>query len=216
MTISRARPDRLLLCEGPDDAAFFREFISSRGLPDFRIEHNGTRSDPRGGHSKFVNGLRAHFELHGNKRFKEVVLVADADENPGTRFAEVRDQVEKYFKFSPSAPRARAKGPPGVTVLLMPWDDEPGNLESACVDAAMSADSAMASHVHNFASVANVDKWRSETRQKEMKLRANLAARCERNPFVSLRDVFVEPAYRSLIPLSDKSFDRLADFFRGF
>jgi hypothetical protein len=74
----------------------------------------------------------------------------------------------------------------------------------------------MGGFVDQFASQAKVDKWKSECRKKEMWLRSDLAARCERDPFVSLRNVFSDKTNRWLIPLDDPSFKKIHDAMAKF
>lgn len=210
-------PKRLLLCEGPDDREFFRLFIETRGLPRFRVRHNGTKDDPKGGNTKFIPGLRAHYELAGSlNRFNQVLIVSDNDDNPGASFENVKQQVETFFQFAPDAPRESAQGPPLVQILMIPWDDKPGNLETLCLDAAKNAQANIAGFVDQFAAQAQVDRWSNENRKKEMWLRSNLAARCERDPFVTLRNVFTDQRNQHLIPLDHASFQNISDVLTSF
>ena len=77
---------QLLLCEGPDDREFFRALINARTLPNFRTKFNGTPTDPRGGNTKFVPGLRIHYELGGSRQFQKVLVVSDNDDQPAESF----------------------------------------------------------------------------------------------------------------------------------
>lgn len=210
------QPNQLLLCEGPDDREFFRALIEARALPKFRARHNGTREDPRGGNTKFGPGLRAHYEISGNRRFRKVLIVSDNDDNPAESFDRVRQQVERYFGFAPGAAREIVPGPPSVMILMIPWDGERGNLEALCLDAAKNADARVSADVDNFAAQVQVDRWDNDNRKKEMWLRSNLAARCEREPFVTLRNVFTNPRHQYLIPLDDPSFRDIADVLSTF
>jgi hypothetical protein len=133
------RPHRLLLCEGPDDAEFFRALIEVRGgAPTYRVRHNGTKADPRGGNTKFVSGLKAHYELDGP--FSKVLIVSDNDDEPSVSFPLIQEQVKKYFGFAPTTPREVALGPPKVSILMLPWDKDAGNLETLCIEAARTKD----------------------------------------------------------------------------
>ena len=48
----------------------------------------------------------------------------------------MRKQIEKYFGFAPNQPRQVSNGPPKVSILMIPWDGQVGNLESLCIEAA--------------------------------------------------------------------------------
>jgi hypothetical protein len=207
------QPRRLLLCEGPDDALFFRALIEARRLPAFRVKHNGTKSDPRGGNTKFGSGLKAHYELQGGRRrFDKVLIVSDNDDNPQDSFDRVRGQVEQFFPFAaPTAPGTSVPGPPLVRIQMIPENVEVDDLETLCLEAARHADAAIASHVDNFAALVGTDRWPHERRSKEMWLRSNLAARCQRDPFVTLQNVFTNRHHQNLIPLNHPSFQNISD-----
>ena len=99
---------------------------------------------------------------------------------------------------------------------MVPWDKETGNLECLCIEAATNKNKNLGSLTSQFAAQAGVDKWKSECRRKEMWLRANLAVRCEWDPFVSLRNVFSDTGNRDLIPLADNSFKKIHDALVSF
>jgi hypothetical protein len=207
---------RLILCEGPDDREFFVALLAARQeLPRFRVKHNGTtRNRQRGGNSSFVSGLRAYYELEGP--FDQVLIVSDNDEDPNASFAKVRSQVLDYFQFAPDRPRVFAGNRPKAMILMLPWDDEPGNLELACLEAAQRGPRRLTDEVERFALVCRVDDWNSAVKPKEMRLRSNLAVRCERDPFVTLRNVFSNPAHAGLVPLNDPSFNGIGDVLATF
>ena len=210
-------PRRLLLCEGPDDREFFKLLIQAREIPTFRVRHNGTKHDPTGGNTKFVSGLRAHYEIPGGlRRFDKVLIVSDNDDEPDASFVRVRDQIQTYFGFAPQAPNESVNGPPLLKIQMLPADGEPGNLEMLCTDAARRADMEKAGHVNTFAALVQTERWDSACRKGEMWLRSNLAARCERDPFVTLRNVFTVPRNQFLIPLNDACFNAISEVLNGF
>ena len=210
-------PRQLLLCEGPDDREFFKLLIQARGLPAFRVRHNGTKEDPTGGNTKFVSGLKAHYEIPGGlRRFDKVLIVSDNDDEPDQSFERVRAQIETHFGFAPPAADQVVNGPPYLKIQMIPADGELGNLETLCIEAARRADAEKAGHVDTFAALARTDNWDSACRKGEMWLRSNLAARCEGDPFVTLRNVFTVRRNQFLIPINDQSFDAISDVLSGF
>jgi hypothetical protein len=72
----------------------------------------------------------------------------------------------------------------------------------------------MREYVDTFMGLIAAERWQNDSRFGKAWLRVNLAARCERDPFVPLRVVFRQ--YRPLIPATDASFDRIADVLAGF
>lgn len=207
----------LLLCEGPDDREFFNLLIQTRGLQRFRVKHNGTKHDLAGGNTKFRSGLEAYYELPGGlKKFDKVLIVSDNDDDPQASFELVRGQAERFFGFAPNAPGQVMNGPPIVMIQMIPENGKTGDLETLCIEAAKRTDNPMAGHVDTFAALARTENWASDTKKGEMWLRTNLAARCERDPFVTMRNVFTEPRYRFLLPLDDPSFDAISAVLDGF
>ena len=93
---------------------------------------------------------------------------------------------------------------------MVPWDGEAGNLELFCIAAARDKDKKSGGFVDQFAAQVGVPKWKKECRKHEMWLRASLAARCDWDPFVSLRNVFSEKGNRDLISLSHVSFKKIS------
>ena len=208
---------RLLLCEGPDDREFFKSLIRVRGLTTFRVRHNGTKENRTGGNTKFFSGLGAHYEIPGGLRlFDKVLIVSDNDDEPEESFERVRAQIESYFGFAPQSPDQAVNGPPFVKIQMIPANGVPGNLETLCIEAARSADAMKADYVDNFAALVQTDRWESISKKGEMWLRSNLAARCERDPFVTLRNVFTEPRNQFLIPLEHACFKAISEVLNGF
>jgi len=205
---------RLLVCEGHEDKFFFHHLIRERDLPSFHIW-------PSSGNGGFANAIRA-FRAGRTKQYnalRNILIVADNDENPAASFSNVCDHIEQLFGSGtrPSAPLEKTKTRPiAVTVLMIPWTDVNGHLERLCIESATEADKAIAGHVQTFMDLIFADRWASESRRGKAWLRTNLAARCSRDPFVPLGEVFREDQYRHLIPLNHRSFDRIADVLASF
>ena len=85
-----APPPRLLLCEGPEDVAFFQRLIETRSLPRFRIKPTGGKASTAGGNSQFGRALKA---LKLEPDVKDILIVADNDEAPDQSFANVCRQI---------------------------------------------------------------------------------------------------------------------------
>ena len=141
-------------------------------------------------------------------------MVADNDHRPDTNFQIVRRQIERSLGPScvPAEPLLTAAGPPRVTVMMLPWRDTPGTLESLCVQSARESEPILSEHIDTFAAAIGQPEWESSVRKNKMWLRTSLAAR-HRNPFVFLGKVFRED--RGLIPLSHNSFDTVSSFVSG-
>ncbi len=216
----KARFPRLLICEGPEDFSFFSGLIEAWGIARFHIWPSGGPGK-RGGKTKFESAIRA-FQAERPKTFhslRDIVLVADNDQDPDRSFAEVCQQLESFFgaNSAPKAPRERTTTiKPAVSVLMIPWDREKGHLERLCVESAHDADRSIASHVDSFMASLKSDKWDNESREGKAWLRTNLAARCDNDPFVALGHVFEHSRYSQLIPFKHNSFKAIVDFLTTF
>jgi hypothetical protein len=200
---------RLLICEGYEDHWFLHNLIEKRALQRFHIRSAG-------GNTKFATAI-SQFELENPKAFKalaDVVVVADNDDAPAARFKNACDELRAYFgdAAAPREPQARSTSRPRCAVLMVPWTDVKGNLETLCVDAAKDADTAISGHVQTFMDLVKAGKWPSPSRIGKAWLRSNLAVRCEADPFVPLGKVFNDKRHENLIPVKHKSFNRIADF----
>jgi hypothetical protein len=200
---------RLLICEGVEDHVFFHKLIEARTLQRFHIQSAG-------GNTLFANAI-SQFEIEHTRVFNaliDVLVVADNDDAPKERFDNACAEIEKAFgtKAVPKAPQVASKSKPRCTVLMVPWTDVKGNLESMCVDAAKEADKTIGGHVQTFLAMVKAEAWPSPSRYGKAWLRSNLAVRCEVDPFVPLGKVFREKRHEALIPVTDKSFNQIATF----
>ncbi len=208
---------RLLLCEGPDDREFFLAFIEERGLSalGFDVHHNGNNQQPAGGITQFRSSLQSRFVLrNGWKRYKDVVLVADNDDHDpiDTNFRKVRTQTARDLGFFPARSEDIAtQGRRRVKVLMMPQDGEKGNLESLCRRALSSIDRNILGALDIYYHSVGVDRWQSTCRRDEMWLRSNLAARCQSDPGISLRNLFSTRRLSRLITWTDRAFQNIYD-----
>lgn len=200
---------RLLICEGFDDIAFFQRLIAARGLPDFHIRSTAPRRTYRGGNTKFSESLEAIRINHGFPKIQDILLVTDNDDDHQASFADICDQIRQAGFEAPSAPLNSGSGKPRITVMMLPLDGTPGNLECICRDAAQSADRQTGDRTDQCQALLLADSW-PEPRRGKLWLRVNLAARAH-DPFVSLATVFRDPGSLHLIPLEDRSFQAIAD-----
>ncbi len=211
-----AKPSRLLICEGNDDVAFFQRLIVSRSLPRFRIKHTGESRRKRGGNTRFTTVLEAAKFEEG---VRDILVVADNDNNPELSFANVCRQIKKAYDDEkvPAEPLIKVSLEPSITVLMIPWANEKGCLETLCLNAARSVNAEIAENVDRFLALVRTENWDSDVRKDKMWLRSMLAVSHERDPFVFLGNVFREQREdRLLIPLNHRRFDAIADVLQNF
>jgi len=85
---------RFILTEGFEDAALILALIAARNTPEFDVSATiDVGSTP--GNSGFENAVIACEPLTGFSAVKEVVIVADNDDNPAQSFASICAQIEK-------------------------------------------------------------------------------------------------------------------------
>ena len=210
-------PKRLILCEGYEDAAFFKRLIAVRGLPPAIVIEAG-------GNTVFRKALN-DFKVSKTRVFnslEKILVVADNDEDPAASFANVRTQIEQMFGngTAPNAPLQKkvTRSPTlqiEISVLMVPWTGEKGHLEKMCVEAARESNRQIGNHVDTFLDLIHAANWANESRHGKAWLRTNLAARSDRDPFVALGDVFNDPRYQPLIPVDHPSFNPIADTLRA-
>ncbi|MBL8660467.1 MAG: hypothetical protein JNM75_12010 [Rhodospirillales bacterium] len=212
LALTDIEADRLVLCEGPQDRAFLGALHQDRKLPPAQITCPSNHKLPGGkdGFRLFLLAIRAWTSF---PRLKELVIVADSDADPTAAFQSVAEHLRAAGGYPvPVTPHDKAAGSPSVVVLMVPWHDLQGALETICFDAAAGAHPAEAGCVNKFASCTGADNWPPQKFAK-MRIHALVAATHRQNPGVGLGNVWAQAP--SLIPISAPAFDRIADFFRN-
>lgn len=201
---------RLILCEGPEDVCFFRSLIAVRQLTNWHIRHTGLNRHERGGSEKFADKIRAlRVPRNGFKeRVARIVIVRDADSDPEASFLSAQNQLTSVGFPVPANPNELITGTPSVAILMMPMDG-PGNLECVCQEAAGRIAPGIAALVDQFAD--NVGNGWPPHQRGKLWLRAMIAARWQRDPFINLGPLFTSQGNPTVIPLQDPSFNPLAN-----
>lgn len=211
--VQRFNLGRLLLCEGPEDVAFFCALIQDRQIPDFHVQHTGMERWHAGGNTKFGEKLRA---LKLNRSFNNlyrIVLVTDSDDDAASAFTDACTQILQAGLLAPNHPFAWGGGRPAVSVITLPPGSE-GALESYCEPAARSTNANVAASTDTFLANVHADQWPERLRGK-LWLRAYTSARNRSNPSASLVQIFEERrANGHIIPVSHGTFDHVTNFLR--
>lgn len=214
---------RLIVCEGPSDEAFFRALINARQLPEFSIRQTGeSNAEGGGGITRFGDFLKGIPSWNGFYQLTDIILVADNDLTPRENFDNVCDQISSVDPYGgppqqypvPSRPLETVAGPPNITVLMVPSENEPGVLETLCLTAAVVVAPDITACTDRFANCTSADIWENPNNLTKMKLRSLLTAQNERNPFIGLGMVWDQNT--GLIPLNHQVFDPIVDFLGGF
>jgi len=207
--------ENLLICEGRDDVAFFKQLISVRSLPHFCIRDTSKARGEPGGNKKFGEKLKALKTDRGFKKVRRILIAADNDEAPTASFSSIQSQIRDVFGKAPAHPTmTETISHLQVTILMIPWTAIPGTLETLCKDAAHHVDPTMSAFVDKFLRDSGAEGRATPIHRDEMWLRCDLSARCYQDPFVGLAHVFSDRP--SLIPLNDKSFNHIANLLDKF
>ena len=212
--------DRLILSEGKHDCAFFRHLITQRSLPASDVfcvpDIVGSR-----GRDSFKNVLKGLRVVHGFDRLKDIIIVSDSDADPDQSFLSIVKQIRNVENLNPSQdrsypvpeyPHQKAVGYPSITILLLPWKDQPGSLEDLCYQALVKKSSTHKSCVESFAECCGINAWEPQKISK-MKLRAFIAVYYKKKPDMPLGLVWNRCP--SLIPVEDVVFDKISDFLKN-
>jgi hypothetical protein len=155
----------LLVCEGATDAHFFKHLLARRKVAGFDIDWTltedagGRVTEGKDAFEAYLRALRTEFEKV--ERFTQaVILVADNDDQPQAQFRNVQKQIAKAGSFGvPDAPlelRQSAVGLPPLAILMLPWNDEPGSLETLLLQAVFSEDHKGRQCVEDFSRATGV------------------------------------------------------------
>jgi hypothetical protein len=202
--------DRVLLCEGSADKAFFLKLAAQLGLPEFDIPFPQAHAAPGervlAGKDAIPQMLQA---LRGSavdyRRLKAVLIAVDSGNDPMETFGEVCRQIRGIGGLGiPDRPLELAEsgaGHPGVAVLLVPGG-RPGSLETLCVEAIAEKSPELLRCVDEYLSCGPImaGGWDAEKRDKA-KLQCLIAATNRDDPNRTIRW-----AFDAVIPLVSNAF----------
>jgi hypothetical protein len=207
----------IILAEGPADEQFVRELIKARNLPRCDIQKaNPPEAYGQPGFAKRLEGLKLAVGLSARKA---VVIIADNDDDPSASFAFVRSQISAVGDYGiPTKPREAAASTnpnlPPLVVLMIPWDNESGCLDTICFAAADNMRPKIGKCVRKFVKCVKPKRWPVSPLSK-LKMRCLLSAVCKQDPNTPLQHAWSTSRGRpgDIIPLNDTRFDHIADFF---
>lgn len=213
---------RLIICEGRSDQAFFRELIRRRGLAQFDVfnpqDLNGT-GPGKDGYKAFLEGLSVRL-ASPSPLVRGILLVADNDLDPAVAFANIQRQIREavggYGVPANPLEVARSTAVPGMpptVVLMLPWTGERGALESLLLGAIYKGNTGIKACIDDYCRCTSSHQW-DLVKQSKMRIQALLAAMCRSNPDVPLQGAWSQS--EQLIDVTLSEFDRIADFLAGF
>jgi hypothetical protein len=207
---------RVLICEGDADKAFFTHLLRERGLPEFDVFHPYEMDGVASGNSAFGDFLRGLSVLLPSAAVSGVLLISDNDLDPAASFDAVRQQIRIAGGFGvPRAPLevARATGYPPLAVMMLPWTGAPGGLETLCLDAVYASRPELRECLDGYCDCAGTNTW-DLSRLSKMRMQCALAAMCHSKPATSIR--YAWSRAETMVPLNQGCFDQIANTLATF
>ena len=198
-----------ILCEGPADKAFFKKLIRDRKLSNFNIIDAKGRCD-------FSEKLKALRLLKQDA----ILIVADNDNNPNQLFSEVQNQIRISNRNGtgypiPNKPMEVAKvdGQPVIMIMMIPWVDIPGCLETLLLPVLQREKKEIKICVDNFLTCTETAKWEIQKRDKTA-IQCFIAGSNSDDPNKSLR--YLLESENNPIPMNASEFDDIVNTLTNF
>jgi hypothetical protein len=206
---------RVILCEGEGDCSFFRHLIAKRNLPAFDIFCPRRPYTEDGAVQGYDDMLTVFTAGQGFSDLIGILVQGDNDHDAAIKFQAIAGKIAEAEGYvAPHNPLevARAVNRPPVVVMMMPWVNEPGCLETLCLPSAEAAFPEVKKCVDKQYECANISTW-DIAKQHKMRLRM-IASTCKTDPYTSL--VHAWSRTENLIPLDHACFQRIVDFLANF
>lgn len=217
MAIIPTQP-RMILCEGPADKAFFNGLIQERRLPQFDVfcpTDAGGVGHGVTGFSQFLKALTIPLALNSAS---SILVVGDCDNDPQKSFSVIQKQIQRVSEYGygvPEAPLvvADSRDLPKIVIMMIPWVDRLGCLESICLEALSARQAELIKCVERYTQCTMTNAWEIPKKHK-MQLQCLISALSQENPGASLRVVLQK--HNTVIPLHESCFDQVAKFLNDF
>lgn len=225
-------PERCVVCEGREDAAFFEELARVLPLPEYLVRTIGD-----GGGGPGVDGLFDYLKgLVGITGFRQnvrdVVLLLDSEADQDATFAAVVTHIKNAngstdvgnFYAVPKAPFKTASGgaPCSMTVILQPVDAKMGCLETVLWRYLMRKYPDETKCIEDMIACAGLSKpdsgW-TAAKQDKARLRAAIGVLYKENPNCATRYLWARDkpiaVDHQLIPLDQPEFSAISDLLKA-
>ncbi len=206
----------ILIAEGLHEDSFFKALARARGLPAFNIP-NREKGEPTGNGS-FTSRLTA-LHIASAPEFVNaayVLVVADNAACPERLFSQIAGDIVRSRCWSkPNGPRERVEsteGLPPLYLLMLPWDDDKGCLETLCYTAAASNYPVAADCVTKYIRCASLSVRPIEKLDK-IRIRCLISAICEDDPNTTLQYAWSGDC-PDMIPLDHHCFDKIVAWIK--
>jgi hypothetical protein len=199
----------IIVCEGKADVAFFTHLITERGLPEFQVLSAN-------GNSRYEDILVALTTAPGFSDLSAILVVGDNDLNPAVALQNIQLQIQSAGGYGvPAAPRvpARIAGFPTIVVLMVPWDNAIGCLETLLLQSVRSVNPELGNCVDTYATCSHVDVW-NEIERSKMKLQSLTSVICRSDPTTPVSYAWSRP--ETIVSLTQPCFEQIVEFLQEF
>jgi hypothetical protein len=229
----------VILTEGGADDKFVGQLIEQNKLggENFHI-HKPNNKNEFGGVTNFwrqIQSIRIESAPFTLRNAKALVIIADNDNSPQGRFNEVRKQIEKANEGASQndlfgvpvkhrEPTQQSSTLPPVHILMIPWENEPGCLESLCIQSANSKTySSQISCVEAFAKCVGADEWmdadgknQNVARTAKFRVQSLLTSICA-DPYAPLKCAWnTDKSPGDIFLMDSPTHLKIVDFLRTF
>jgi hypothetical protein len=183
--------------------------IQDRNLPSFDIPDAKGRSS----FSEILRGLRVGTQT---TKLNAILIVSDNDNDPVRSFGEVQDQIRIATGYPvPEKPMeaARAVGQPIVLIMMLPWIDTPGSLETLLRMVLQREQEAMMVCVDEFLKCTKVTEWEIQKRDKAA-IQCFIAGSNHEDPNKTLR--YLLESKNNPLPMNALELDNIANTLKNF
>jgi len=218
--VARVPTAHIVISEGPSDQNFLEELRAVRSLGHLEIV---PRDSTEGGNTTYVTRLKALKVRRGISKHPGIILMADNDNDPKELFKNIRSQIGLVPGFGvPNEPRTAVAGDPAlppITILMIPWDNVAGNLETLCYKAASEQRPKEAEAIEQFVKRLGFDNhpdWHIGNLSK-LRMQIMLTLACPGDPFTSFRYTWSKEKRRpaDIVPLENPCFNQICDWFQS-
>jgi hypothetical protein len=201
----------IILFEGAEDKSFLHALLVVSKLHeqfDFQKGEGGGKD----GFERLLKGLVT-------VNSKTIIIVADNDGDPQGAFRNIQKQIAAAGFTVPNLPRETVvtAGLSPLSVLMLPWDNNPGCLETLCLSAANQKYKTQLDCADGLVKCAGADRW-DLAKKSKLRMRGFLSAVCQSDPNTGLRYAWSKVGGRpgDIFPLEDvAAYNQIADYFKN-
>lgn len=211
--------DIFILCEGLQDKLFLEALILEHRLASFQIGYAGEFKPDQKNYQETVYGGRSTFKVidgfsvvQGFSRVKGIMILTDND-NAGAlpETLKILEQLTDYIKDETTPMKGQVFGKPSQIVLI-PGDNEYGNLETFCTPVLYDKWMQSRDCVNEYLKCSGADKLFSENKKRKAIIRSLIAGYYMKNPGSGIGALFKESGVSTCHPHFEQLVRKLDDF----